>query len=469
MRLLLLTFVAYFCLLASSCINDDITYSPSARLDFSCDTLSLDTVFTDVGTPTARLIVFNRNKKGINISSIRFKNPDSNFTLNVDGVSGESFNNVEIRGNDSIYIFVECFINPTDEDAPILIEDELEFEFNGTQQTLTVEAWGQNVTRLYNTVVEQDMTLTANRPYVVFDSLTVANGAILNIEPGTRLLFHDKAKIVVEGTINAVGTPEAPIQMRGDRTGNILTNVSYDIMSGQWSGIRIAPESFDNRLEYVDMRSTTDGLRVDSCGNLERQKLTLRNSWLHNSQSNVLNVRHARVEAVGVCFSEAADAVVSLTGGVCNFLQCTIANNYLFKAISQPLLCLYHIMPDEATESDAPLMEASFENSIIYGLASDLNHDDLSGSQVFMRYVLLKSKGSDDDNFINCIWDKGPLFYTVREDYIFNYRLRPDSPAIGAGNSAFVTQSALTDYYGLNRLSDGAPALGAFVFQNPNP
>lgn len=467
MHLLLLTFVGLFCLMAASCINDDITYDSSARLEFSRDTLSLDTVFTDVGTPTARLIVFNRNKKGVNISSIRFKNPDTRFSLNVDGVSGKTFSDVEIRANDSIYIFVECFIDPNDSDAPVLVEDELEFQLNGNTQQVLVEAWGQDVNRLRNVRVEQDMTLTANRPYVVFDSLTVAPGATLSIEPGTRLLFHDKAKLVVEGKLDARGTPHHPIQMRGDRTGNILTDVSYDIMSGQWTGVRIAPESFDNVMEYVDMRSTTTGLVVDSCGNLDRSKLLLLNSWLHNSQANVLSVRHARVDAVGVCFSEAADAVVDLTGGVYNFLQCTIANNYLFKAISEPLLCLYHLKAKDLETVGNPLMQASFENCIIYGITDDLNEGDLAGTQVFMRYVLLKSNGSNDSNFIECIWGKDPLFYTIREDYIFNYRLRPDSPAIGAGNPAFVTPEAMTDYYGLNRLGAGNPALGAYVFVKP--
>ena len=49
------------------------------------------------------------------------------------------------------------------------------------------------------------------------------------------------------------------IDMRGDRLDNVLPDVGYDILAGQWRGITIAPESFDNRLEYVDMRSTTDG------------------------------------------------------------------------------------------------------------------------------------------------------------------------------------------------------------------
>ncbi len=60
-----------------SCIEDDFTTSPSDILTFSTDTLSFDTVFTDEGTPTARLKVFNRASKSINISSINMKEPSS--------------------------------------------------------------------------------------------------------------------------------------------------------------------------------------------------------------------------------------------------------------------------------------------------------------------------------------------------------------------------------------------------------
>lgn len=466
MRSILYTISAFvLSIIAVSCISDSISTSPSHLLTFSTDTVSFDTVFTDLGTPTARLRVFNRNKQGVIISSIRFRNPSSNFSVNVDGVSGSHFSDVEIRGNDSIYLFLECFIPETGDKSPQLVEDELVFVTNGVEQTVLVEAWGQNVIRLRNKVVEKDITLTSEMPYIVFDSLTVAPGATLKIEPGTQLLFHDKASLVVKGTLEAVGSCGRMIDMRGDRLDNVLPDVGYDILAGQWKGIRFAPESYHNRMEYVDMRSTQKGVVVDSCGVVDQPKLTLLNSWLHNSQESVLTSTHAKVNAYGCVFSEAADAVVALKGGVHEFIQCTIANYYLFSAISQSLLSLYHLFPEDERENPMPLMRASFENTIIYGLGTDLNVTDLSGSDVFMRYVLLKSNGSDDDNFIKCIWGEDPLFYTVREDYIFNYHLREGSPAIDAGDRTFIRPEFQYDMDGLDRLAAPAPALGAFVYK----
>lgn len=460
---LFLTIASVLGLILSSCISDAVSTSPSDTLAFSRDTVSFDTVFTGLGTPTARLIVFNRNKKGIEISSIRLRNENTNFSINVDGKSGKSFNDVEIRGNDSIYLFIECLIPETTSAEPYLVEDELEFVTNGVTQTVQLEAYGQNITRLRNVRLTSDTLFTSDRPIVVFDSLVVEPNVTLTIEPDTRLLFHDGASLVVHGKIEAIGESGRMIQMRGDRLDNVLPDVGYDIMAGQWKGIRISANSFENRIEYVDMRSTTSGLTVDSCADLSRSKLFLRNSWLHNSQGSVLSSKYARIEAYGCCFSEAADAVVSLTGGELKFVQCTFANNYLFSAISEPIVSLYHLLPIHTDDNSLPLMKAEFENSIIYGLASDLNEKDLTGSEVYLRNVSLKSPGEDDANFISCLWDTDPLFLTDRPVYYFNYHVQPDSPVIGKGNPQYVTTEAVIDIDGVNRLETGNPTLGAYA------
>lgn len=463
--LVFLTILGGIGLISTSCISDAVSTSSSDILTFSRDTVNFDTVFTDLGTPTARLVACNRAKKAINISSIRLRNPESNFQINVDGVSARQFNDIEIWKEDSIFIFIECFIPETHGNEPYRVEDELEFVTNGITQTVLLEAYGQNVTRLRATRITSDTRFTAERPYVVFDSLVVDKNSTLTIDPGVKLLFHDGAKFNIHGNLQAIGDDKNFIQMRGDRLDNVLPDVGYDILAGQWEGIRISPESFGNRMEYVDMRSTAEGLRIDSCGDLTKSKLLLRNSWLHNSQGSVLESRYAKVDAYGVCFSEAADAVVSLSGGEHEFVQCTIANNYLFSVIYNPLLCLYHCIDNDKRDPDNPnpLMKARFENSIIYGLAKDINEGDLANSDVYMYNVSLKAEGSDDEHFIDCLWNCDPLFLTIRPDYYFNYRLQADSPVIGKGNPTFVNELTLRDMDDIDRLADGAPTLGAYA------
>lgn len=444
--------------LAPGCISDDLTTSPSATLAFSRDTVSFDTIFTELGTPTARLLVYNRNSKGVNISQIKLRNADSHFSINVDGMSGSDFHDIEIRGKDSIYVFVECFIGENPEAEPEFVDDELEFYTNGVRQTVQLQAWGQNVTRMRGVTLDSDTRLTAKQPYVIFDSLVVARGATLTVDPGARVLFHDKARLIVRGQIEAVGEPGKMIHLRGDRSDKVLPNLTYDEMASQWGGMTIRSGSFGNRLEYVDMRSTDSGLTIDSCGDLSRPALTIVNSWLHNSAGNVLQASHARVEAYGVCFSDASRGVVSLVGGAYDFVQCTFANYYLFAAPSGPIVGMARLLPEETSQP----LQAQFRNCIIAGMGNPVYPGDLKDTQVFIHYTLFQSKGDNDDHFIECLWDKDPLFLTDRQTYYFNYHVQPKSPALGAGLASFVTPVCLYDMDGNDRLSSGAPTLGAY-------
>ena len=448
---------------AVSCISDDFTTSPSDVLTFSSDTLRFDTVFTDLGTPTARLKVFNRASKAVSISSIRMRSDDGVFSMNVDGVSGKTFENVEIRANDSIFVFVECLIASNDDPRPFIVEGQMDFVTNGVTQTVTLEAYGQNVTRLRGVTLDADAVFTDEMPYVVFDTLRVAEGATLTLRPGTRLLFHDKAVLQVDGCLLALGETGKPVSMRGDRLDNVLPDTGYEILSGQWQGVRFAPGSFSNRMEFVEMQSTVHGVVVDSCGVTDRDKLTIVNSWLHNSQGNVLRSEHAKVDAYGCCFSDAGEATVWLRGGEHDFVQCTMANYYLFAISPESILTLSYLKREESSGIVNPLMKANFENCIIYGITSSITPGDLEGSDVYLRNVLLGANGSDDDHFISCIWGENPEFETVRDEYLFNYRLKDDSPAIGAGNPAFVTPLCMKDMDGVDRLEWGNPALGAYA------
>ena len=150
-----------------------------------------------------------------------------------------------------------------------------------------------------------------------------------------------------------------------------------------------------------------------------------------------------------------------------NFTQCTVSNNYLFAIPTEANVSLFHLLPADMGGGMPPLMKASFENCIIYGMSLPLSPTDLSGSAVFVRDCLVKTAGSDDDNFINCLWDEDPKFLTIRSDYYFNYHLQPDSPALGRGNPAYVVGASLYDMDGVDRLTEGPdpgyPTLGAYA------
>lgn len=435
----------------TSCIEDDFSTSPSHQPDYSTDTLRIGDVFTAQGTPTRNFIVYNRNSKGIVISSIKFRDQATSgyFRVNVDGVSGKEFNNVEIRAKDSIYVLVEATIPENGFDAPRVINAPLDFTVNGVTSTVVINISGRDVNRINGETLTADTRFTSARPYLITDSLVVGTEATLTLEPGTMLYFHDKASLKVRGTLIADGTAEAPVNFSGDRTGNVVGGIPYELMSGQWDGVRFYETSRGNKLSYLSMRNSTSGITLDSIPS-DNAELILTNCRLRNTKSTVISSRHSSIEAFGCEFAEAAEGVIYLHGGNHRFVNCTFSNYYLFAAITGPLI---HFDGEDIT--------ASVDNSILYGLGSMIKPDNIEGMPVTFRNSLLKPAGSDDDNFIDCIWDADPMFYTVREDYIFDYRLRDGSPAIGAANPALMPSGA-TDFYGTPR--GNAPDIGAYVY-----
>lgn len=448
----------------TSCIEDGFTTSPSDQPEFSVDTLDMGVVFTAQGTPTYSFTVRNRHGKMLNISSISLRDGGKGvFRLNVDGQSGRTFDNVEIRPNDSIYVFVEATVPEVG--TPLLNEvlDCLDFTTNGVTRTVVLRAEGRDVTRLRGLVVEngEEHHLTAEYPYQIFDSIVVRPGATLVLDPGATLHFHDKAFLRVEGRLLSEGTAGSPVNLTGDRTDNVVGSIPFDLMASQWHGVRFTDESRGSELSHTVIRNTVAGVTVDSI--TEGTALKMVNCRLRNSAGYAFESRHSRVEAYGCEFADASLGVVSLTGGELAFNHCTFANYYLFTALRGPAVQLWHIDGESDDESGLPYMKADFSNCIIYGNGTDMSHGDLMGAGVFIVNTLLKSEGTDDDNFIRCIWDKDPLYYTVREDYVFDYRLRDESPAAQAGDPSLMRPDSAVDFYGVRR-DPAAPSLGAYQY-----
>ena len=130
----------------NSCRKEEkITSDPSAKLEFSGDTVLFDTVFTTVGSTVASFLVYNPNDKKVVISSIQLAGGEtSQFRLNIDGVPGASASNVEISGHDSLFIFVEVNIDPTNALSPFLVKDSILFSTNGNVQDIKLLAYGQD-------------------------------------------------------------------------------------------------------------------------------------------------------------------------------------------------------------------------------------------------------------------------------------------------------------------------------------
>lgn len=62
-------------------------------------------------------------------------------------------------------------------------------------------------------VIAADRTLTpANNPVIIAKTVRVPPNVTLTIQPGTRLVAHEYARLEVQGQLRVVGTAQAPVK-----------------------------------------------------------------------------------------------------------------------------------------------------------------------------------------------------------------------------------------------------------------
>lgn len=281
-------FAGLLLLIVNACrIEDEVTTDSSAKLQFSIDTLYFDTVFTKLDSTglrpisvTKQIRVVNPNKNAVK-TNIRLSGRFANvYRLNIDGEStNQKFGKV-ILGKDSIIIFVQCYIDPGNQNLPFVVADQLIFETNGNVQDIDLVAWGQDATYLFNTEIScqnNNLRWTSEKPYVIYDSILVPKGCTLTIDAGTKIHSYNKSCILVAGTLVVNGTPENPVIFEGTRIDG-----EYKELSNQWIGIRLLPGSKDNIINSAIIRNGFIGIEVDSQPVSANPNLRLNQSRIYN-------------------------------------------------------------------------------------------------------------------------------------------------------------------------------------------
>ena len=453
--------------LLPGCFDEEFSSSPSDVLSFSVDSLRFDTVFTTMGTATQNFKVYNRNSKALMISSINLADAGkSGFYINVDGMKGPDIYNMEISAGDSLYVLVEITAPVSGQNAPLLIKDSIVFIVNGVRQDVKLEAFGQDAVPLRKVEYADGVhTLNADKPYIVYDTLSVGENAELVLSPGAQLCFHAGSKLVVEGKITARGEIVDLVVVRGDRLDNMFSYLPYDRLAGQWDGVYIKEKSYDNVFDHVVMRGTVNGLVLDSA-DVSRNKITITNSVLHNSSNNILTVKQCSASVQNSELSNAVGALVYMEGGTADFLQCTLANYYaLFESIKLPMIYLTRFDDPELVSP----AHVSFGNCIVTGNAGVVSPSDVTTLDVSFRNTLFSVAGSDDDNFINCIWGGTPMFNCVGGDiYYYDYRISSSaSSAYHTGDESLLTEPLRRDMNGVERPYGTNPDVGAYQIPEP--
>lgn len=405
-----------------------IDTSANTRLQFSTDSLLFDTVFTSAGTTSRTLKIFNYSKNSIVISNIRLKGgATSAFKININGIATSSVSNLKIRGNDSIYVFVKAFIDPTNANQPFLVEDEIQIDLNGNQEKIPLQAFGQNAIYLNKETISTNTIFTKGKPYIIYNTATVAKNTTLTVEAGARLYFHKDANLLIAGTLRANGALTDSVTFTSDRQERI-----YDDEAGQWSGIRFLTSSINNNLNYVTVKNALVGITVDSLSNNANPKLLLTNSIIKNHQVAGVLGYNASVTAINnLMYNCGQYLVAGFYGGDYNFYQNTLANyNFNFPRKTPSVYFTDYLNIDVSRLKE---LKTVFYNNIVYGsLNRELDFDrkgSLAFSQDFQNNIIksdLQILGAS--NFYN----SDPFFINTRKE---NYKLVSNSTANDSGKN----------------------------------
>lgn len=460
-----------------SCQKNRIYTNSDAKLYFSEEIIAFDTIFTTIGSVTKILKVSNPHKNTVKTDIILTGGSISNFSVNVDGVAGTYFKDVEIHGKDSIFIFIKVNLHPNGSNIPVVIADTLAFFTNGNHQNVELVACGEdahfivpdrvlrgsdgNIIMNYKVVADEgtNITWTNDKPYVIYGYAVIDSVAKLKIESGTQIYLHKGAGLWVYpgGCIHVDGTKDEPVVFQGD--GRSAAN-EFDF--AQWDRIWLCEGRNDNIINYAVIKNAFIGIQAEILERDMGNKLILTNTTIKCSQAYGFFGRSYRVDAFNNVISNCGNYCLSLVqGGIYNFINNTIYNQYSYSSRTTPAAYFSNVYyPSVISPAIAADFECHFINNIVYGTSSnEFNFYSVSATK-FELYVdncliktdkdILEKVTASSDVLLN----QNPLLGNVTE---YDFSLQNNSPCKGKGKK---TAQVSEDITGATR--NDPPSIGAY-------
>lgn len=431
MRYLLVTFLFIGIFSITSCRSDFDFESNVGNLRFSKDTVYLDTVFTNIGSSTYTIKVYNTTNKNIAIPSLKLGQGEaSKYRLMVDGIPGKVFNNIELLAKDSMFVFVETTIDYNEyanSETTFLYTDRIEFgttnDFqkvelvtlvqdavfiypertpNGTNQfsyeqiLLGMDEDGNNVTVNGSNLSQNDaingneLHWTNSKPYVIYGYAKIPENEILQVDAGVRAHFHaesglivsENASLQINGSHSTTESLENEVIFQGDRLEPI-----YEDVAGQWGTVWFFPGSKNNSIKNLTLKNATVGLLVSGNDGTINPTIEIQNTQIYNCSNVGILARTGNITGKNMVINNCGQASFAGSfGGSYDFTHCTFANYWSVPNQTCVLLSNENI----SNTTETVLLKADFKNCIIYG-SSNLG-------------LSLKKEGTVFNyNFTNCL------------------------------------------------------------------
>tara|TARA_B100001758_G_C18409962_1_gene614921 strand:- start:1121 stop:2578 length:1458 start_codon:yes stop_codon:yes gene_type:complete len=463
----------------------DNNTNKTATLQFSTDTVTFDTIFSSIGSITKMLTVYNNNSFDIK-TNIHFKGiSPGNFRINIDGLAGNHQDNIAIPANDSIFIFLEVTIDPTQTNTPYIIADTLMFTTGTKKQYVDIIAWGQDAyfhtANAFGTIIdgpdtflfpyhEIDCTLPweDDKPHVIYGYAIVNTEQILTINEGCNIYFHKNSGILVGNpfsgssgsSIVVNGTLGNEVVFQGDRLDSWYTISPKP--AGQWDRIWIMPGSVNNKINYAIIKNGNVGIHVDSLlGN--ETTIEINNTIIENMSAIGLLGQGARIKATNTIISECGQHTVACNiGGDYNFIHCNFINYWSENRRNTPSILLNNFYESTNGTIGRKLENAYFKNCIIDGsLSTEISFQNEEGIEFNYNFdhCLIKldpNLNTNNVHYESVIINQSPDFIS---NTLSDFRLKEGSPCIDSGENS--TEGS-TDLEGNMRYN---PDIGAYEFQ----
>ena len=482
MRQLTFLFFIGILVFASSCRTDFETVASTGDLAFSKDTIYLDTVFTNIGSSTYTLKVFNKSKKDITIPSIKLgKGLNSKYRMTVDGMQGNQgkvFENVNLLAKDSMYIFIETTANIADANpTDFLYTDQILFDGGTNLQKVELVTLIQDAVFLYpkrfadgttetlpigdeeiygffldanDPVNGNELVFTNQKPYVIYGYAAIPSGKTVTFDAGARVHFHTNSGLIVaaNASINVNGATSTTEKMEnevifeGDRL-----EPGFSDVPGQWGTIWLTDASTNNKFNYLTIKNATIGLLIQ---NNDGTTVSIKNTQIYDSSNFGILAQTAKINGENLVINNAGLASLKCEyGGDYKFTHSTFNNNWPSSSQVAVSVNNYYV---GAVPEVKNLSAATFNNCIIYGSYSNeliLNKKVGAAFEYQFNNCLIKFNNTsnqysshpeyqfntDPAHYNAIIQNKDPKFFKIAQNKL---NIDETSAAFAKGNATYL-------------------------------
>ncbi len=490
-------------ILFSSCRKDFDTVPSSGKLEFSKNKIYLDTVFTNIGSSTYSLKVYNRSNKDISIPVVQLaKGLNSKYRMMVDGMTGNGkiFNNVELLAKDSLYIFIETTANIADTEPDFTYNDKILFDLGSNQQSVDLATLIQDANFIFpnralatdpkeilnviglqglegHTLTDSELHWTNAKPYVIYGYAAVPAGKTLIIDKGTRVYFHAESGLIIDDTATLNINGEVNIF---DADGKIITQnevtfegdrlePDFEDVPGQWGTVLIFSGA-SNNINHLTLKNSTVGLFMQRNVVATTPNLYITNSQFYGCSSFGILARNSTITGKNLVINSAGQANLYCSqGGNYDFTHCTFNNNWSSSKQVSVLLDDYVTDNNGVFAGSFPL-NSNFKNCIIYGSNRVQLLLDKKGT-VFntnFDHCLVQFKDENTTLVSNTLYDlirnqqngniknQDPKFKNIKKNQL---NILTGSAAINKGNAIYSTFSDI-----LEKSRASSSDIGAYQF-----